>query len=68
MNITTNKHPDWSKKLKSVASKFSHQQRMQWALDNHMSLYTVNNYLKGNVASAIVAEKLYRDISGKAAA
>lgn len=49
--------------LKKVSIDFPHQQRMEWAIRNDMSLYTVNRYLKGEIGSTIIAEKLLFDIN-----
>ena len=57
-----NKFETWAEKLKSVASRFPHQQRMMWAIENEMHLETVNRYLRGQVSSIPIAEKLFTDI------
>jgi hypothetical protein len=40
----------------------TYAEKLELAYHNHLSLNTVNNYLKGKIGSIILGEKLLRDI------
>ena len=49
-------------KLVELAHKFPQPARMEYSIKNEIGLSTIYQYLKGNVASAIVGEHMLRHI------
>lgn len=52
----------WAEKLKMISTEVSYHERMKWAIDNAVSLQTVNRYLKGQGTSIPFSDKLYNDL------